>query len=204
MHGLRVSPLAETFWNWEETDQDGTFEIRLPEGSSGQAILSIHAGDLGDCGWRGYYGPGGFATQRNRATKVEIGGGGGANATGIEIRRPVRPDQLCNRQSTSTIRGIMTTPDGQLFEGVWLWFVGAADLGAFTDSRGEFAIEVPDGSFGLLLYVGDRIVGWYDGKGITADPSEAAVLEVAGEDIEDIEIRLPARPEDLPCVAWCS
>ena len=194
--------IADTFWGWAETGRDGTFEIRLPEGSLGSSILSIHSGDLGDCGWRGYYGPGGFTTQRNRATRVEVGG---ANVTGIEIRLPVRADRLCNRQSTSTIRGIMTTPDGQPVEGVWLWVEGGADLGgAFTDSRGGFAIEVPDGSYGLLLEFGDRLVGWYDGKGITADPSEAAALEVAGEDIEDIEIRLPARPEDLPCVAWCS
>lgn len=63
---------------------------------------------------------------------------------------------------------------------------------------------MPDGSYGLLLDLGDRLVGWYDGQGITADPSEAAALEVAGEDIEDIEIRLPASPEDLPCVVSCS
>ena len=80
----------------------------------------------------------------------------------------------------------------------------AADSGSFTDSRGAFAIKVPDGSYELGLSVGDSFVGWYDGKGITADQSEVAVLEVAGEDIEDIAIRLPARPEDLPCVAWCS
>ena len=199
--GLWVSLIADSFWGWGETVRDGTFEIRLPEGSSGSSILSIHSGDLGDCGWRGYYGPGGFTTQRNRATSVEVGG---ANVTDIEIRLPVSADRLCNRQSTSTIRGIMTTPDGQPVEGVWLWVVGAADLGVSTDSRGGFSIEVPDGSYGLLLDLGDRVVGWYDGQGITADPSEAAVLEVAGEDIEDIEIRLPAKPEDLPCVAWCS
>ena len=199
--GLWVSLIADTFWGWGETGRDGTFEIRLPEGSSGSSILSIHSGDLGDCGWRGYYGPGGFTTQRNRATKVEVAG---ANVTGIEIRLPVRANQLCNRQSTSTIRGIMTTPDGKPVEGVWLWVVGAADLGVFTNSRGTFAIEVPDGSYGLLLDLGDRVVGWYDGQGITADPSEAAVLEVAGWDIEGIEIRLPAKPEDLPCVIGCS
>ena len=199
--GLWVSLIADSFWGWGETGRDGTFEIRLPEGSSDSSILSIHSGDLGDCGWRGYYGPGGFTTQRNRATRVEVGG---ANVTGIEIRLPARADRLCNRQSTSIIRGIMTTPDGRPVEGVWLWVVGAADLGAFTDSRGVFAIEVPDGSYGLLLDLGDRLAGWYDGKGITADLSEAEVLEVAGWDIEDIEIRLPARPEDLPCVASCS
>ena len=35
VEGLRVSLVAETFWNWGETGRDGTFEIRLPEGSSG-------------------------------------------------------------------------------------------------------------------------------------------------------------------------
>ena len=199
--GLWVSLIADSFWGWGETGRDGTFEIRLPEGSSGSSILNIHSGDLGDCGWRGYYGPGGFTTQRNRATSVEVGG---ANVTDIEVRLPVSADRLCNRQSASTIRGIMTTPDGKPVEGVWLWVVGAADLGVFTDSRGVFSIEVPDGSYGLLLDLGDRLVGWYDGQGITAKQSEAAVLEVAGWDIEDIEIRLPARPEDLPCVIGCS
>ena len=41
-----------------------------------------------------------------------------------------------------------------------------------------------------------------DGEGITPEWSEAAVLELVGEDIEDIAIRLPARPEGLLCVAW--
>ena len=45
----------------------------------------------------------------------------------------------------------MTTPDGQPVEGMW---VSAADGGAFTDSRGAFAFEIPDGSYVLDLFVG--------------------------------------------------
>ena len=95
VEGLRVSLVAETFWNWGETGRDGTFEIRLPEGSSGPSILSIHAGDGGDCGWLGYHGPDGITTLRTQATQVKIGDG---NVTGIEIRLPVNADDLCPGQ----------------------------------------------------------------------------------------------------------
>ena len=95
VEGLRVSLVAESFWNWGETGRDGTFEIRLPEGSSGPSILSIHAGDAGNCGWLGYHGPDGITALRTQATRVEIGSG---NVTGIEIRLPVNADNLCPGQ----------------------------------------------------------------------------------------------------------
>ena len=95
VEGLRVSLVAETFWNWGETGRDGTFEIRLPEGSSGRSILSIHAVDGGDCGWLGYHGPDGITTLRTQATQVKIGDG---NVTGTEIRLPVNADDLCPGQ----------------------------------------------------------------------------------------------------------
>ena len=68
LQGLRVSLVGETFWSWGATGQDGTFEIRLPEGSSGPSILSIHAGGAGDCGWLGYHDHDGITNTRARDT----------------------------------------------------------------------------------------------------------------------------------------
>ncbi len=115
VEGLRVSLVAESFWNWGETGRDGIFEIRLPEGSTGPSILSIHAGGAGDCGWLGYHGPDGITNLRTQATRVEIVDG---NVTGIEIRLPVNADDLCPGQRK--VSGIVLGPDGRPVEGISL------------------------------------------------------------------------------------
>ena len=84
------------FWQWGVTGQDGTFEIRLLDGWSGSAILRLHADEVvPGCGLVGFYGPGGFTTLSEEATRVEVGD---ADVTGIEIRLPASPGELCNRQ----------------------------------------------------------------------------------------------------------
>ncbi len=81
---------AEQFWRWGTSGVDGTFEIRLLEGTTGMDVLGIYA----DCGQVGYYGPNGFTTSRDDATEIEIGEG---NVTGIAIRLPAEPDELCGQ-----------------------------------------------------------------------------------------------------------
>ena len=81
---------------WGDTGQDGTFEIRLLEGWPGSLILGIYADEVAwPCGQLGYYGPGGFTTQREAATRVEVGD---ADVTGIEIRLPASPEALLPQQ----------------------------------------------------------------------------------------------------------
>ena len=87
---------AEAWWLWAYAGQDGTFEIRLLDGWSGSAILSTYACEIvPGCDLVGYYGPGGFTTLGEEATRVEVGD---ADVTGIEIKLPASPDELCNRQ----------------------------------------------------------------------------------------------------------
>ena len=62
---------------------------------SGSLILGIHADEVGGCGLVGYYRLGGFTTLSEEATRVEVGD---ADVTGIEIRLPASPYELCNRQ----------------------------------------------------------------------------------------------------------
>ena len=94
--GIWIEFTTEAWWLWGYTGQDGTFEIRLLDGWSGSAILNIHVGGIvPGCDLVGHYGPGGFTTLREEATRVEVGD---ADVTGIEIKLPASPDELCNRQ----------------------------------------------------------------------------------------------------------
>ena len=196
VEGLRVSLVAETFWSWGETGRDGTFEIRLPEGSSGPSILSIHAGGAGDCGWLGYHGPDGVTTARTQATRVEIAGG---NVTGMEIRLPVNLDDLCSGQRK--VSGIVLGPDGRPVEGIGL---EAVDEWLQTGVDGTFDFAVPEGWVGspvLGIYAGEIVpgcdlVGYYGPGGFTT-LFEEAWLEIGVLGATGIEIRLPATPDDL-------
>ena len=196
VEGLRVSLVAETFWSWSETGRDGTFEIRLPEGSSAPSILSIHAGDAGDCGWLGYHGPDGVTTVRTQATRVEIADG---NVTGIEIRLPVNADDLCPGQKKVT--GIVLDPDGRPVEGIWL---EAFDEWSYVGRDGTFELSVPArwvGSSTLGIFAGEIVpgcdlVGYYGPGGVTTRLDDAR-LEIGGLGATGIEIRLPATPDEL-------
>ena len=86
VEGIRIE--AQPFRRGRTSGADGSFEIRLLEGTTGTALLAIHA----DCGGVGYYGPDGFTTSRDDATGVEVVEG---NVTGIEIRLPLNISELC-------------------------------------------------------------------------------------------------------------
>ena len=81
---------AQPFSRRVTSAADGTFEIRLFEGTAGNAVLAIH----GDCGRVGYYGPDGFTTTRDDATGIEVGED---SVTGIGISLPADPDELCGQ-----------------------------------------------------------------------------------------------------------
>lgn len=109
---------------------------------------------------------------------------------------------------TAWIRGIVTGPDGSPLEGIELWaWQGTLETSGFgrTGPGGAFAIGVPSGTFTLDVWAGPGCswVGWYDGNGITTGRTQAVRGAVSGEDISDVEIRLPALPDHLPRVEHC-
>ena len=102
-----------------------------------------------------------------------------------------------------SIRGMVTGPDGQPLEDIALdairgdeeFWVEAKLDGTFEviASSGVFKLQVdmpiqrPDGG---TLFV---FAGWYDGKGgVTYNPAEAAEIVIDDEDVEGIDITLPA------------
>ena len=107
------------------------------------------------------------------------------------------------------IAGVVLGQAGEPLEGIGIWaWQGETDNSGFgrTGPGGDFDISVPDGSFTLDVYAGPgcSFVGWYDGNSITASYDEAVWVTVDGESVGGIEIRLPAHPDDLPRIAWCS
>ena len=192
VEGIRVSAVSDAFWGWGETASDGTFEVRLPDGSSGSSVLSVHAGGVADCGWLGYHVAGGLTMFRERATRIELGEDDPAS---IEISLPAISGELC--QGQRTVSGTVLGPSGDPV-GV---FVGAFDQWSFSGDNGLFELRLPEGSGGsspLLVEVpGCSNVGFYGPGGFTTRPADAWQWELGGVNEAGIVIRLPATPEEL-------
>ena len=109
-----------------------------------------------------------------------------------------------------TIQGKVIGPNNQPLEGIFLWaWAGSVDNSgnARTGEDGSFAIVVPDGSFTLNLYAageGCTFIGWYGPGGFTTVGEDATRIEVDGESVLDIVVRLPDHPDALPRIEWCA
>ncbi len=86
--------------------------------------------------------------------------------------------------------------------------VARADSGlGRTKEDGSFAMPVPDGSFTLQVFApgeGCTFVGWYGPGGFTTVREDATRIEVDGESLIDIVIRLPDHPDALPRTEHCA
>ena len=110
----------------------------------------------------------------------------------------------------ATIQGEVIGPNNQPLEGIflWAWAGRREDSGnATTGEDGSFAIVIPDGSFTLDVYATDEgctFVGWYGPGGFTTVRGDATHIEVDGESVVDIVVRLPDHPDVLPRIEWCA
>ena len=86
-----VGRLGGRFQDSLAVDADGAFEVRIPE-SAEPSILRIFG-----CGLLGYYGVGGFTTQRVDAARLEVAAG----ETEVEVRLPASVQNLCDSQDPS-------------------------------------------------------------------------------------------------------
>lgn len=96
--GPRRTPLEGIgLWIWSgdestsaytTTQSDGTFNVRVPDGSF---TLNVYADAHGGCTFVGWHGPGGLTTSEESATRIEVNG---TDVTGIEITLPAAPHEL--------------------------------------------------------------------------------------------------------------
>ena len=183
--------------NWvghTETAADGRFALSV---TGAFAIeVSLYYDDVhrfrGQIGW---YGPGGFTTEREKATEVVVGRVGAE----VRIRLPVK-----------SIRGIVLGPDGEPLGKVIVEALGRENLytGDVTASDGAFAVPVVAGERVVLAVYepvpardsgsrvsGDlawNVIGWYGPGGFTVKRKEAAAVVSGGPGSGDVEIRFPA------------
>ena len=184
---------------FSETDPDGAFDLHVLDGARTIQIFVLEAGVPRHVGW---YGEGGFATDRSQVTTIEVDG---ADVTGIEIRLPADPEDL-KAVEVPRVQGTVLGPDGEPLEGIGLWvWGGSTDNSKFggSSSDGRFDLDHQNGTFTLRVYSLEdgvwRHIGWYGGEtGFTTDREQATVIEIDGDDVTGIEIRLPSDPADLP------
>ncbi len=205
IEGARVSLAGEDFWAWAATGADGTFEIAVPDGSSGSAVVSIHAGETAACRWLGYYdASGGLTVLALHAQPFDIGD---SEISGVDIALPASPDEMC--RGPRTISGTVLGPDASPVQGLW---VGLSPTGlwpwqwetqwAYTGADGSFEIRLPEGASGpsvvvLTLSECDHWWGYYVPEGFATQYDQATQVWVGGVDIAGLLIALPASVEEL-------
>lgn len=186
-----ISLWGDAAWSWGETAADGTFDVGMPVGASGPAVVSVHGGTALDCRWLGYHGEKGLIGLRQNATRVAVGA---VDVTGIEIVLPHHPEALCGGQRT--LSGRVLGPDARPAAEVFVGFDGEWVL---TGRDGTFALR---GLQGVREVVGIGIpecgnVGSYGPGGFTTVLSESWWVELGATDVTGIEIRLPASPAEF-------
>ena len=184
---------VNAFDRWSSTGDDGLFEIRLPdisEGSGRASPLLIYAQE---CRHLGFYGPGGFTTRPDDATRFEFGA---VDVAGIEIRLPAT-EELCGRQIA--IAGTVVGPDGNAVEGIGLEAEPFARRGT-SAADGTFEIRLLEGSVGmavLAVRADCGRVGYYGPDGFTRSREDATGIDVGEGNVTGIEIRLPSEVNEL-------
>ena len=196
LRGVVVQAQGPDFYDTSsvETGRDGAFRLHVRNGVHRIKVYARDAGGL----WNhvGWYGAGGFATDRGRATTIEIDG---SDVGGIEVRLPATPANL-PKARPPRIQGTVVGPGGEPIEGIGVWLRGESDadhkLGR-TAADGTFDIEHQSGAFRIKIHIWREAlwhdIGWYGEGGFTANEEEATRIEVGGEDVTGIQIRLPPR-----------
>ena len=72
------------------TGRDGAFAIGAPQG-----VFSFLSIEVPACEHVGFYNASGFTTLESEASRLELGA---TDVTGMEIRLPASPAELCRRQ----------------------------------------------------------------------------------------------------------
>ena len=168
------------------TAPDGAFAVPTVAGE--RVVLALYepapaeaGGSMSSGGlfWNifGWYGPGGFTTERGRAAQVVSGGPDGVE---FEIRLVVH-----------TVGGVVRGPDGEPLRATVQAHNGDINNRAATAPDGSFSVAMPPGRVTLAVLTPDgHHVGWYGPGGFTLDHRQA-ISVLLDADVTDLDVRLP-------------
>lgn len=188
------------------TASDGTFAMRAVAGERVVLAVSVLAppGEGGDRmagmggAWSsaGWYGPGGFTTERGRATPVTSGGPDGS---GIEIRLSATRT-VGGAVTVDAAKGPVAVGEAALGPGVRMlvraYSGGISRFGELA-ADGSFAVAVPAGRVEVAVAVSSpwspwSTIGWHGRDGLTTDRRDAASALLPPADVTDLDVRVPA------------
>ncbi len=180
---------------WTAATWDGAFDIEVPPGSYKLEVHPLFGREYVFVGW--YDGSGGITRDPYKAAEIVVENG---DVEGIDVTLTTFFD--------GNFRGAITGPGGRVLERLEraaLVAIRGIERN-WIDARpdGSFDAELPTGTYTIevKILVGSEyyFVGWYDGDGsITTDPGQAFNVEIDGDVVREIEVKLPSDFYDLLC-----
>lgn len=168
-------------WRYVSISSDGSFSGVVPAGGFYRLMLQFRKDEL-SC--TSYYRADGATYVHEEATLVEVGT---VNLTGIHF---AVPKGTCNQ----VIAGRVTHyyGGGLSHTSLSATIDGDGESG-HTNSDGYFSIPVRgEGGYRLKLTLPDDCVMYYKDGGVTTSQSDASLIHVGSEDVNDIIVTVPA------------
>ena len=113
--------------------------------------------------------------------------------------------------SYNSVEGVVLDPHGQPVEWALVRFGTEANPDRtfdVTGTDGTFIARVPNGSYTIEVHADPpaecSLVGWYGKGGFTTRADQAIPVEVADQNVLDVEITLPDELENLPYIEQCA
>lgn len=208
--GLRVYAYPEHGGRGEYdlSDSRGRFAVPLP---AGRYAVAVQSGSR--CTLYGYYRDGEALAPSSDPTFVELSA---RSAPAITIRLPTSPSALrgwstCDQpEGAGWLSGSVLAPDGRGVPNVEVLACGVDArqrcARAETGPDGAYALDAPPGDYALILGpADDPCLAWgaRSPTGGLTQSSDIGIVPVDQSPIRDVNVRLPASPQELAAHNHC-
>ena len=189
------------------TDDDGVFSIDLPSGSY---LLSLQSESR--CTFYGNIAADGALTLRDNAASFSVEQ---SNLTGLTLLLPgsvsaIRGWSTCAQpDGDGWLSGVVLDPLGIPVEGVEVLACAAGTIVACARAQsqadGAYALNAPPGALTIMLGPDTcRRWGWRGRDGVlVTDYAQAQTTAIGWKRVRDVDIQLPAPPQQLRSVNVC-
>ncbi len=162
------------------TARDGTYSLAVAPGT----YIVEFSDSRGATNIRGYYSAAGFTRLRADATPVDAGETG---VDGIDVTLP----------NLVHVTGTVSDPDGDPIAGIEVSTYdaeGSRGSSATTGVDGTYTLHAAPGTYRVMFQDnrGRYAPGWYSSSGFTGLEADASQVVVGTEDVDGIDVTLPA------------